>query len=156
MKLFNMSKQEWKKANFTLHDHWRSEVAYKCQICHVKTNRWFLGGYLSVGPRIICPGDDYSKHDELESDYKSYIELNKKIRSYKKALKTTKVKKGKYLDLIQNLITEKKLLNEKLMLLRKRFAIFHDITGTPKSVRLYYPSSRYDGHKRLPKIDKTH
>ena len=53
MKLYNIDEQEWRTGNFDRGDSWRSDIAYQCEICHTKTNRWVMGGWPSMGPRIL-------------------------------------------------------------------------------------------------------
>lgn len=68
MKLYNMEKGEWEGGKFKRGDHWRSDRVYECNICKCKSNEYVMGGWPSMGPRLVCPGleENPELHDELQ------------------------------------------------------------------------------------------
>lgn len=51
------------------------------------SNEWFMGGYPSMGPRLICPGDDmfHELHETLKA--KVYAYQNAGERGWPKSVK---------------------------------------------------------------------
>ena len=76
IKLYDMDTSEWREAGFKRGDTWRSTKVYRCEICRTKTNIWIMGGSPGMGPRIVCPGDPYKEHDDIESARKGGGELD--------------------------------------------------------------------------------
>ena len=123
MKLYNMDIQEWRKGKFERGASWRSDRIYECEICHTKTNKWIIGGALGTGPRILCPGDEFQEHDELESSFGQYQKLNIKIKDFEKTLReSSQVNRERAQDMINHLYAEKELLEAKGDKLRKMFS----------------------------------
>jgi len=144
MKLYDMDKQEWRELKPTLHQHWRSTKIFKCAICHVKTNDWVLGGaYWGVGPKLICPGDSYKQHDELERLYKEFVQIDTKIKDYKKVEKPAK----NIQVMIRMRLAEKDALSIRIKVLREKFKKLHDVAGNPKRTEYYYPCARIGSEK---------
>ena len=152
-KLYNMDKQEWREGNFERGSVWRSDIAYKCEICHTKTNRWIMGGWPGMGPRILCPGDLYQEHDELESSLSQYQTLDGQIRDYEKNLDgNPKVNRVRAQNMIDNLHAQRELLEAKVSELREIMFIrkldnIESLDDNP-SIREFYPGSRYVGDKK--------
>lgn len=78
-------------------DTWRSREIYRCRVCHTLTNKWFIGGYPSRGPRIRCPANRSSgetiyeqlestereeKHDELRELVTRRRDLEERLQQY--------------------------------------------------------------------------
>ena len=151
-----MDKQEWREGKFERGDSWRSDIAYQCEICHTKTNRWVMGGWPGMGPRILCPGDVYQEHDELESSFGQYQSLDKQIQDFEKTLsESPQVDRKKAQNMIDNLYAQRELLEAKIDKLRKAFSgRLYDIEGldSNSSIKNFYPSSRYAGEKKLLEV----
>lgn len=147
--------KEWMK--FKRGDTWRSNKIYRCKICHVKTNKWEMGGWPGTHPVILCPGREYIEHDELEDLIKRHQEITRKIEEYKKLLPElpeTKAEDSK--NLIKNLEAEKTIIEIKIRKIRDKFAKanLNDIEGLPENAEIidYYPTIEYRGKKKkLPK-----
>lgn len=82
MKLYNMDLQEWRDGEFKRNDSWRSDIAYRCEVCHVETNLWIMGGWPGMGPRLLCPGSKYKEHDEIGSSLEEIKTIEAKILRY--------------------------------------------------------------------------
>ena len=153
MKLHNMDEQEWRRSSFKRGDSWRSDIAYQCKICHTKTNNWVMGGWPSMGPKILCPGDLYQEHDELESSLGQYQSLDKQIQDFEKTLRESPQVDGeKAQNMMDNLYSQKELLEVKVDKLRKVFSgRLDDIEGlnSDSGVKNFYPSSRCASEKKL-------
>lgn len=88
IRLYDMNGDEWKKHNRQFGNRWRSSTIYRCAICHTKTNLWILGGTaFSIGPRLLCPGDRYEEHDELEETLDDYGDVSRRIQKMEELLK---------------------------------------------------------------------
>lgn len=157
MKLYDMEKDEWRKIKFKKIGHsWRSKQVYRCVICHCLTNEWHLGGYLSTGPRLLCPADDYEEHDELERLYLEHENMIKKLRrmneqyhKHKSKLEHEQVPKVK--EAIKVMEVSLILLGLELNDQRKRFEKLNDVEGVDvKKVKPidFYPSSRVSWPKK--------
>src|SRR3989344_6621754 len=121
-KLYNMDRQEWREGNFERGNVWRSDIAYQCEICHTKINRWIMGGWPGMGPRILCPGDLYQEHDELEDSLKQYQTLDRQIRGYEETLRAaSQVNKTRAQNMIDNLHAQRELLEAKVSKLQEIF-----------------------------------
>jgi hypothetical protein len=146
MKLYNMETQEWRQAGFKRGDSWRSSIIYKCNICLVPTNKWIMGGYPGMGPRILCPGDLYTEHDEIEEALKEFEKLDSQIGEFESMLESPVVPQGRKID---KALASKGL--ESLEGLRELFQALSDVEGLEDDaeVRLYTPSSRYLQKKNL-------
>ena len=146
MKTINMNKDDWRKKDFKRGYHWRSDIAYQCQICHVKTNDWLMGGYPGMGPRIICPGDDYKEHDEIEKFMKEIGILDCRKKRIKKWLSEGIREHG---NQEMKRIDEKIDFNKQIIEnIRKAFNGHDDVVGEIKSTENYYPSARFAGEKK--------
>ncbi len=128
MKLYNMDKDEW-RGHCTKGDSWRSTIAYQCQICGAKTNSWFMGGYCSIGPRIICPADGTTKHETLEKFALRLEKIKEKIKDYKKG------------NLVNLLNEEKEIIEERIKKLQAKIKC-DDVKGDVQGVKQFWPTSR--------------
>lgn len=138
MKLYNMDKDEWRKGKFRHGDFWRSTVAYKCRICHVKTNEWHMGGYPGMGPKLLCPGDRYKEHDQIESAIKKLFKIRNNLKDGKE-----------YSIKLKHLEEEEKLFSAKIKRLRKLFLKLDDVKGKISKVEDYYPVTKYYEKEKL-------
>ena len=127
----------------------RTKQSYNCVICNTKTNSWVMGGYPGLGPRLICPGDSYVEHSELENEISAQASLKAKLKRYGSIdlhRKDSQVQPKDKSNLIKNLNTEVGLLQSRIDELRKLFERkgVHDIKPNDlKPVIVdYYPSSR--------------
>ncbi|KXA99414.1 hypothetical protein AKJ41_05480 [candidate division MSBL1 archaeon SCGC-AAA259O05] len=144
MKLYDIEKQEWRGEFEERGESWRSELVYRCEICHTKTNKWHIGGWPGKGPRLLCPGDEYEEHDELESILERYDELEALFDLYNSIDRET----AQEMDELRLQID---LLGEKVEELRKKFSEGVDDVegvGPDAQVKSFYPSTRYAGEKR--------
>lgn len=151
-KLYNMDNQEWGTGNFDRGDSWRSDLAYQCEICHTKTNRWVMGGWPGSGPRILCPGDVYQEHVGVESAVGQYQHLEKQIKDFEKTLNVSQVDKERAQNMMNNLYAQRELLEAKVDELRKVFSgRLDDLEGlhSNSSIKSFYPSARYVTRKKL-------
>ena len=144
MKPINMDKQEWRKHNFKRNDSWRSEVVYQCQICHVKSNKWFMGGWPGMGPRIICPGDSYSEHDDIEKTMQEVDNLEDKLKRTKKYNDAEEDDIKIYIENLKSKIKFNEKMVEKI---REKFKGLDDVEGKVDGIENYYPSARVAGEK---------
>ncbi|MBI4447720.1 hypothetical protein HY643_01960 [Candidatus Woesearchaeota archaeon] len=87
MKLYNKDKQEWRQDNLKIGDSFRSTTIYQCKICHTKTNKWTIDGWLGNHPEISCPGGVYVEHRELEKHMVEHRNLSEEINKYESILK---------------------------------------------------------------------
>ncbi len=149
MKLYDMDEQEWRDGDFDRGDHWRANKVYVCRICHTKTNRWIMGGWPGMGPRLLCPGDRYSEHDELEKVLEKSNSLEDQINEYTTISKeTSAVDKKETKKMLRYLQTQKQLLDVKISNLRKKFEGKCDgVEGHPLKSEEFYPGSRCAGVK---------
>lgn len=160
MKLYNTDKQEWRNGNFKRGDSWRSDIVYRCEICHTKTNKWVMGGWPGMGPRILCPGDIHQEHEELESLIPRCDTLNSQIQDYEKTLKeATNINRKRAQNMINNLYAQKDLLEVEINKLRERFSgRLDDIVGLDSNAKTedFYPHSQcvVDEKKSLLEITK--
>jgi len=145
MKLYNMESDEWRKGKFKRKDSWRSKQVYECAICRTKTNKWVMGGYPGMGPRLICPGDQYLEHDRLEALIIRKKEIEKKLRDYKKIAKKQTKPGMQVQPLVEHLRIERSILEAWIKEIRKAFLKVNDIRGVDlektKTI-LFYPSAR--------------
>ncbi|MBI2045799.1 hypothetical protein HYT23_07085 [Candidatus Pacearchaeota archaeon] len=141
-----MDRQEWREGNFERGDIWRSDIAYQCEICHTKTNRWIMGGWPGMGPRILCPGDLYQEHDELENSLKQHQALAGQIKGYEKIFgEVPKNAKDTF-------HAQQELLEAIVNKLREPFyRRLDDVKGLDNdaSIRKFYPTSRCANKKSL-------
>lgn len=142
-----MDKDEWRKASFKRGDNWRSDVVYRCVVCHTKINKWYMGGWPGMGPRITCPGIEYKEHEELESALKRHNSLDKQIKEFKSILKeSTRVNQNNAKKMIDDLCTKRTLLSIKIDKLRQKFSgRLDDIKGLDSKAKIegFYPFTKY-------------
>ncbi len=149
MKLYDMETEEWRAGDFERGSVWRSTAAYQCGICLVKTNRWIMGGYPGMGPRILCPGDLYEEHDALDEIIKEYEKIKDAFAMYRgidHTLEQSRVDK-----LFEHFEVKQDLLTTKIAYLQSRFPkTLDDIEGIGQDAPVisYIPGSRYGGDKK--------
>ncbi len=145
MKLYSSTKKERPPGGRGV--TWRSEEIYQCKICHTKSNEWIYGGYPGYGPRMICPGDLYKEHDDLEEVLKKYNNLGEEIKEYEQILPDAKATtKEKAENMIQEMKLKQSLLEIKLNKLRDLFKEkVDDVQGVGINAKIidYYPFARY-------------
>lgn len=143
--LYNMDLkvQEWRKGKFQRGDTWRSRAIYQCEICHTQSNRWIMGGWPGMGPRIVCEGTQYQEHEELEQTLEEYASLDRKIKTYQETAQQIHIPNAE--TPIQSLSTESQLLKARANTFRELFkGKLDDLIGLENAeVILYHPSSRY-------------
>jgi hypothetical protein len=109
MKLYDMDKEEWRK--FERGDCWRSNAIRECAICYVKTNDWVMGGHPGTGPRLICPGNRYQEHNEIEAYLTKSYNLGLEIKFFEKILNESPELDGeRSQNMLDNLSVQKELL----------------------------------------------
>lgn len=157
VKLYNMDLkvQEWRDGEFKRGDSWRSNIVYRCEICHVETNLWIMGGWPGMGPRLLCPGSRYEEHDEIESSLQGIKSIEAKILKYKPVLESGEIESNRASSLAQYLLTEKEILEINIKDLRNLFSLYglNNLECLDKVYKIeeYYPSSRYSEKEKLKK-----
>lgn len=136
MKLYNMEEQEWRKGKFKRGDQWRSQEVSECTVCGTRTNLWTMAGYPGMGPRLRCPGRDYSEHDEIVKTRRHQNEVQSLITDYELELEFQREQlSAKTRSLMATLLhcrrAEYELLRGKIDRLRAFFAekALHDVEG---------------------------
>jgi hypothetical protein len=152
-KLYEMEAKRYLHQGVTRGFSWRSDHIFVCQVCHTKTNYWVMGGWPGYGPRLLCNGEIYKEHDELESAFKKCSSLEKKIKEFEKLLQiSSDINQENGKSLIKNLSAEKELLEFKIKKLRGLFSgKADDIAGIDiknAEWEYFYPDSHYAGTKK--------
>ena len=72
----DFNKNDW-HGKFKRGDVFRSLEASICGVCGCKSNKWEMGGYPGLGPRLVCPGNRKfpELHEEM-SRKRQTIDLN--------------------------------------------------------------------------------
>lgn len=149
MKIYNMESDEWRKGKFKRQDTWRSNQVYECGVCGVKTNKWIMGGWPGMGPRLICPGSSYVEHKRINELFMQMKLVEKKISDYKKMIKNwTKQTKPdemkKVINMMENLEAEHILLKNEVQDMRSRFkqvSEVKDLSLKKAEIIIYYPAA---------------
>lgn len=144
MKLYDMEEQGWRGEFEERGEIWRFKRIYQCEICHTKINKWHMGGWPGKGPRLLCPGEEYEVHEELESVLERYDEIET-LFDLCKSIDRERMVDLKELPVLMD------LLEKKVEKLRKKFSgEVDDVKGVSPNteVKSYYPSTRYSGEKR--------
>ncbi|KXA92207.1 hypothetical protein AKJ64_03750 [candidate division MSBL1 archaeon SCGC-AAA259E17] len=96
------------------------------------------------GPRLLCPGNEYEEHDELESILERYDGLEALFDLYNSIDR----RKAQEMNELRQQID---LLGGKVEELRKKFSEgVDDVEGVDPDaqVKSFYPSTRYAGEKK--------
>lgn len=150
MKTYSVEKNEWRE-KFTRGDSFRSSEIYQCKICHTKTNRIVLGGYPGWGVRILCPGDKYEEHLDLEYLIQEKKQKKTTIKSY------TFIREwgvSGYSRHINELEEEKSVLETAINDFRKVFAEFDDLEHVCESAAKVVDYTPYARHMVRKKLEK--
>lgn len=138
-------------------DTWRSTAIYHCQICFTKTNKWIMGGWPGMGPRILCPAGIYYEHETLDKDLNNLGELEKKLKRYE-AIGNSRDNDAIQHDVIQQYLqtlrSEQQLLEAVINKLRKKFwkKNCNDVEGIEATAQIrpfYFGNSRYIPRMKL-------
>lgn len=107
-----------------------------------------MGGWPGKGPRLLCPGNEYEEHDELES----VLERHDEIENLFDLCESIDRESAENLNDLPVLMD---LLEEKAEKLREKISgKANDVRGVDPDaeVKSYYPSTRYSGDKKsLPR-----
>jgi hypothetical protein len=116
-----------------------------------------MGGCYSTGPRILCPGDEYEEHDELQSACTEFNKLENLISDFTELL--NEHDGNEEIDAyiarqgILSLMAQKELYRLKILNVRKLFTGLDNVEGSDdhKKIKHYIPSSRFLIKKKLQK-----
>lgn len=138
---------EWRR--FKAGENWRSDRIYRCEVCHIQTNKWTMGR----GMRIICPGTQYYEHENLEVEVDILKGIEEKIRKYSKIIKDSDIKDDKINNFLENLNAEKKLLIIYVNQIRNLFVGLNDIKGLDENspIENFYPYVKFNRKEHLIK-----
>ena len=150
MKLYNMEEQEWRTGKFQRGNTWRSEEVSECTVCGTRTNRWEMGGYPGMGPRLHCPGGVYREHDEIVGAHERQKELKSLIVSYESELQhqcyeISAQTRGYIATLLHMHRAEYSLLQGKIDRLRELFTekLLHDVKGIKSELTVVVPCTPF-------------
>ena len=153
MKLYDMDAQEWREGGFQRGDSFRSRQVYVCQMCRTKTNEILLGGYPGWGARIVCPGDSFTEHDEIEKTLRRQEEVAAAVEQLSPYVDEAAHRDPAVRELVRHWEAEQLLFQVKIDVLRRKFAgVLDDVVGIgeldPAMLREYRPGTRFGGKKK--------
>lgn len=123
-------------------DSWRSVQVYKCKVCHIITNLWYMGGYPGLGPRLYCPGTKFNEHSKL-------AEWIKRLQDYKndgQLINQASSSPDEYEFVSEHIDQMIKVLDYNISYMRERFSRFNDVEGVsegPPEIIEFDPSGSY-------------
>jgi hypothetical protein len=126
IKLYDMDSNSWAEAGFQQGDHFRSDIGYKCGICHTKTNDWVIG---DEGPQLICPGTENDIHSVLEINVKEDQRLDQRFENFSA---------GKLGEDLDKLLGYRHYLGRCIDQMRTSFSSLHNLEGDPQRVVEYW------------------
>ena len=125
IRLYNMDSNNW--AGFKQGDRFRSDVSYKCGVCHTKTNDLLMD---DDGPRLICPGIQEDLHSVLERNVKEDQRLD---------LRFEDCHAGNSVEDLDKLLRDRHYLGRCIDQVRASFGNnFNNIEGDPQRVVEYW------------------
>lgn len=153
MKLYDMDTQEWREGGFQRGDSFRSQQVYICRMCRTKTNEILLGGYPGWGVRIVCPGDAFTEHDEIEKTLRRQEEVIAAVEQLSPYVDEAARRDSAVWELVRHWEAERLLFQVKIDALREKFAgALDDVVGIeeldPAMLREYWPGARFGGKKK--------
>ena len=111
-----------------------------------------MGGWPGKGARLLCPGDLYNEHDELESVLKRCKKINRQTEEFERTLQKAPNAGGeKQKVLMDCLYAQRELYELEIKWLRQAFSgKVDDLQGvdTNASTQMFYPSSKYACEKK--------
>ncbi len=156
MKLYDMDAmdaQEWRERGFRRGDSFRSKQVYVCQMCRTKTNEILLGGYPGWGVQIVCPGNSFTEHDEIEKTLRRQEEVAAEVEQLSPYVDEAAHRDPAVRELMRHWEAEQLLFQVKIDVLRMKFAgVLDDVVGIgeldPAMLREYRPGMRFGGKKK--------
>ena len=147
MILYDMEIDKWRGHGFTRNSTWRSTASYQCMICHSMTNKWSMGGWPGLGPRLLCPCEVEfpEQHIVLE---RLHFDIGVYRREIEDINAILEVVSPNIIDIVQNLIHNLQLRIQVLNIIVEGIAIqfkgISDIDGlSPEhEVLEFFPTSR--------------